>query len=50
MAFSLYKEHAPLAQAALTDLENPYIFKDLNEKWSVIALEHPDDPAYPWVL
>jgi hypothetical protein len=47
------KEHAPLVQAALADLEKPHIFQDLNEKWSVILVEHQledDDSVYSWAL
>jgi hypothetical protein len=43
------KSDTALVQAALTNLEHRYIFKNLNEKWSVIMLEQPDDAARPWV-
>jgi hypothetical protein len=52
----ILKEHAPLAQAALADLEPPHIFKDLNEKWSAIFTDNvnmeynPDDPTRTWAL
>lgn len=46
-------QHAALAKAALSDLEKPYIFQDLNEKWSVILFEQEfeaDDSVYLWGL
>lgn len=50
------KEHAPLAQAALADLEPSHIFKDLNDKWSAMFIDsvnmqyNPDDPTRSWAL
>jgi hypothetical protein len=50
------KEHAPLVQAALANLEKPHIYQDLDEKWSAIFIDNvnihynPDDPARLWAL
>jgi hypothetical protein len=49
----ILKEHAPLAQTALTNLTHPYIFKNLNEKWSVIVFEDANpqnEPVHSWIV
>jgi hypothetical protein len=49
----ILKTHLLSAQLSLTDLQHPYIVKNLNERWSVVVFESAnpeDEPVHAWIL
>ena len=49
----ILKTHVVSAQVSLTDLEHPFIVKNLNDRWSAIVFEAPNpefEPVHSWIL